>query len=489
MRIAFRGGRFGFTLIEMMIALVITMMMVFAMVEAFRWIGEATTNGRALIEMAGQLRAARYRLELDLNGATVPLRPWTDSNAFPGYFELLEGTASDSNPTQFVSSSAGNYVAFNFADPLDNLSVASKSLFGDLDDVLMFTARNDSEPFRGRFQGNIIESNLAEIIWWAELNDTKPDVPDGQWNPGETFTIRRRVLLIRPDLNNTLGVLDSTLQTFAAKAQFLQNNDVSIRLVDSTDLTKGVAANSLGDLSLRHNRTAHDSLLNATTGLNANGFVSPLQLGFVPSFPSGSPHEGEDVILTNVTAFDFRVWDPNVPIVDDGSVKEALTPGDPGYNSQYSAATAANPPNFFGQGAYVDLGALATEPIPAVNPTNLQVLTNGNYSSLFTGRMADKALLGPISTVFPWPSNTPFVYDPWPIAYERDGFDQNNLRGADEGLNGLDEDLIAGPDDAGERETSPPYPFPLKSIRVSIRMYEADTRQVRQTTHEMNLSQ
>jgi hypothetical protein len=37
-------------------------------------------------------------------------------------------------------------------------------------------------------------------------------------------------------------------------------------------------------------------------------------------------------------------------------------------------------------------------------------------------------------------------------------------------------------DDAGEMETSPPYPYPLRGIEVRIRCYEPSSRQVRQVT-------
>ena len=35
---------------------------------------------------------------------------------------------------------------------------------------------------------------------------------------------------------------------------------------------------------------------------------------------------------------------------------------------------------------------------------------------------------------------------------------------------------------AGERETLAPYPFPLRGVQVILRVYEPDTRQVRQVT-------
>lgn len=36
--------------------------------------------------------------------------------------------------------------------------------------------------------------------------------------------------------------------------------------------------------------------------------------------------------------------------------------------------------------------------------------------------------------------------------------------------------------EAGEAETSPPYPYPLRGIEVRIRCYEPSSRQVRQVT-------
>ena len=57
----------------------------------------------------------------------------------------------------------------------------------------------------------------------------------------------------------------------------------------------------------------------------------------------------------------------------------------------------------------------------------------------------------------------------------------------DEGTNGFDDDQPGQPgygivDDAGEMETSPPYPVPLRAIQVKIRVYEPDSRQIREVT-------
>ena len=47
---------------------------------------------------------------------------------------------------------------------------------------------------------------------------------------------------------------------------------------------------------------------------------------------------------------------------------------------------------------------------------------------------------------------------------------------------------INGPDDPLERETSPPYPFPLYGVQVKVRLYEPESRQIRETTVTRNFS-
>jgi hypothetical protein len=81
-----------------------------------------------------------------------------------------------------------------------------------------------------------------------------------------------------------------------------------------------------------------------------------------------------------------------------------------------------------------------------------------------------------------------FTFCTWSSHYERDGVDQDDggmgLR--DEGTDGLDNDGANGVDDAAEQETSPPYPFPLRSIQVKIRAMDIDNQKVRQATIEQD---
>ncbi len=152
---------------------------------------------------------------------------------------------------------------------------------------------------------------------------------------------------------------------------------------------------------------------------------------------------GEDIKLSDVLAFDVRVYDPTAPIIAAGGV--AMNPGDPGYTS---AGTVV------GRGGFVDLGYANDDPL-------------GTPLSVFSSR--------PL-----WKFNRVRTYCTWSTHYERDGKDQDRNKVADQGTNGLDDNNQGGVDDITERETTPPYPSPLRGISVSIRMLEFNTRQVRQ---------
>jgi len=84
------------------------------------------------------------------------------------------------------------------------------------------------------------------------------------------------------------------------------------------------------------------------------------------------------------------------------------------------------------------------------------------------------------------------TFDTFTSHYERDGFCQisgrwyavNPPRTPDLGANGLDDDAQFGADDIGERETLPPFPGEVDSIRVSVRLENAKNRLVRQASVE-----
>ncbi|MEQ8787113.1 MAG: prepilin-type N-terminal cleavage/methylation domain-containing protein [Pirellulaceae bacterium] len=422
-----RRRRRGLTLVEIMVSAAISLIVILALVQLFKHSGDIVSEGRATIEMAGQVRRAAQQVREDLAGLTVPTTPWPTDAAADGYFEYFEGTEWD-----------GFTVLAGDTDP-------NNDVYGDLDDAIMFTARSDERPFVGRYLGNTIESNLAEIIIF-------PFGPSGQEK-----RLYRRVLLIRPDLagggflNLDAGNVASGA-SLASLAAFYNLNDVSVR-IDRADGANGyrLRANSLSDLTKRENRFLH-----VVYPLNTNSFPFPFNQTYLGSMLQTGLFAGNDVILDHVTSFDVKAYDPTALIRQDATSSRALEPSDPGYAISAGASPAIPP---IGQGAYVDLG--------------YNRYTVG--SSRFSGGPHVKSQLFPASYAG-------YTFCTWSSHYERDGFNQDNDAITDEATDGLDNDGVAGVDDGGELETTPPYPFPLRSLQIKIRIMDSVTQNVRQAT-------
>jgi len=330
-----------------------------------------------------------------------------------------------------------------------------------------------------------------------------PDDPDlPRPDPGEV-TLHRRVFLILPSLD----LSDPEIQRLSPSVYY-QAFDVSTSL--QWNATEGIwnkTANSLETVSLRQNRVAHNgypvdeptdpSLLptfpyplsralliphgsmlfkgddgewGAAAANDDNLFTKNdvWEAGFFGTDDLTVPHTmgavaesfGSDVMLANLLAFDVKAYDPGVEIQRAASLSDPVLPGDPGYGSA--------PADVIGYGGYVDLFYGRYAPV-----------SNRSLFSVASG------LSFPFPIVWgmlPGDYSRSATYDTWSMFYERDGLNEDEDSLFDEGSDGLDNDDQYGVDDAGERETSPPYPYPLRGIQVRIRILDRDTRQVRQMT-------
>lgn len=476
--------RRGLTLVELMVASTLGLLLVIGVLEAFRQITDSVTKGRATVQISGQLRNITNVMRADFQGITVQAVPNTAAGAGMGYFEIVEGIDND-----FVIT------------PPNTVPAAVDNLSGDTDDVIMFTSRRLDNPFSGRIEGRllgstrafeIIESPNAEIIYWLEPRNTE-FLRDGLDNNGDgtadepiegqlgllshngmpLATLRRRALLIRPDLNGPEGVLmqpNGTPYPASSAAFFLNLNDISIRINPNGT----ISANSLADLTLRQNRVAHIPAGVINNNVDAN-FPYPFSHTRVP-FQSGVAM-GEDVIMDQVIGFDLRVFDPDTLVLTAPTQDVALTPSDPGYESALSSG--ARP---VGKGAYVDLGYAV--PYTLVN--------NGATLSFFSWQPRTKSQLSAVTLpgMITAKNQQYFqfgnyrTYDTWTIEYERDGLDQNSNNLIEEGLDGIDNPNIGryGVDDNLEAETEPPYLYPLRGFQVIIRAFQNSQQQMRQFT-------
>lgn len=466
-------NRRAMTLVEMLVATAATLILMAAVAQAFAVFGSAITGSRGVLDLDARMRSVAWRLRSDLAGITVrPVPPITPESA-QGYLEIIEGPASD------VEDITGTVLAANaFVGPTD------------VDDILLFTTQSANPPFTGRAPGTgqSFESTVAEVAWFARPTP-------GTANP-PTYTLYRKQLLVMgyvgvpPFSGGDTNSVDWATAGSSWSALYNSPCDVSVRREGNT-----LVPNTLADLSRREARFLHNLSGVAVfpyffLGGNSHQAVvtgNPTQL---PAALAGltfdpvlnvdddsdstadeagerAPRQGEDVVLTDVVAFDVRVFDPGAlvtqEVVSPGPPlvlkPTPLVPGDD--NTVYTGGASS------GSGAYVDLGHGFS----------------GN-SLLPSGMTPHYAGVGqPVGSSSDTLERT---YDTWTLAYEANGRDDDNQYGIDQAFDGED-NAIGGVannliDDPAEFETRPPYPYPLRGIEVRIRCYEPSSRQVRQVT-------
>jgi prepilin-type N-terminal cleavage/methylation domain-containing protein len=422
----------GMTLVEMLVALTVTLIMMGAVITVFGFIGETVTDSRSIIETNDRLRSAAHRLREDLGSVTATMMPPLRPESGAGYFEIIEGPLR-AYPTDTATKSFS--------------SANRDAIRGDYDDALFFTIRSSGDPFRGKNANNPtpLESTTAEVAWYL-----RPGLVQGGV---QTYVLCRKLMLIVPELPANIPL----------NPAFYTNYDVSARRVSANNAN--AVANTLGDLTKRENRFARQNTFP----------YALLDLPVLPSAPAplstfeemGLGRAGEDVVLTNLLGMDVQVWDPQAPLKKWQGQDVILTPSDPAYRDTQSAKgypTDNNPT----RGAYVDLGLMRDR-----NPPG----------SVFMGSPQQKSGL---SVGFNYTT-----YDTWSFHYEHDGVRQSTATITpntliDAGTNGIDDNSTipanVGIDDISERETMPPYPLPLRGIRVTLRVYEPSSRQVREVT-------
>ena len=421
-----RRPKTGFTLVELLVSVTLTLLVVFAIVQIFDTLGSNMRTGQALIEMSGQMRTVTNRLQQDLDNITCQVKPWNDPESGSGYFMILEGLRTDRDADGNGLVDAHNGQATHF---------------GDWDDVLAFTVRKPEGEFVGRvtYQHTVtgqistatVTSKEAEVVWWTAILDVNDN---GIQDPGETTVmLMRRVFLVRPNLNLVPGP-NSVIPD--GSVVVLAQTDVSIRAdFESSDtfdfsLPNDDAAryrlNSLADLTQPHNRALNQRTNWISEDFFHDGFpdlISSDELELAPGEINADEElytrggllggYGDHTVLTDVLAFDVRVYDPLAPLVDVGpsgstTGRILLSPGDADYppvtqavsDPAYRAAhikrivdntvmnntpTSLNSArygsdwtaNLVGRGAYVDLGYLVSPNLPdlgAAQATNISDL-------------------------------------------------------------------------------------------------------------------
>jgi hypothetical protein len=352
---------------------------------------------------------------------TCSPRVWNLSSESDGYFEVIEGIQNDAT----YAANPATYPGMSF--------------FGDVDDVVAMTIRSGEKPFRGRWvdgAGNmqIVESYVAEVVWFVAFDDV--DETDGRVDMNDRVNLYRRVLLVRPDLalNGSSGNMT---------AYFL-NNDISARPVGAN-----LQANSLGDLTLRENRYAHD----------ASTFPHAIQGNWLRDRRLAT---GEDILMTDVAGFDIRVWSPDAPMKSLNN-QHFSGPGDPNYT--FDVDDPADPIDTFDakEGAFVDLGwggtsdGLDNDGDGATDEAD--EAASANWFSVRPGTLAAIART--------WCSWSPHYFYG---TQATDGLDND-------GDGQVDEE-----DEMTSLNRAAPYPRPVRGLQLTMRGIEKSTRNIRQVT-------
>lgn len=491
--------RGGFTLVEVLVATAISLIMLGAVVAVFASVMQSINQARAVLEVSDRLRSAGELLRSDLRGLTVIPVPPRDPSNNEGYFEYIEGPLGQNGRVRPGLSSTDPLLAVSLEDLDPAGNPLPDSTPGDTDDILMFTTRSGGQPFRGRClvngQVTTVESDVAEVVWFVRGN-----------------RLYRHVRLVAPKVAelcdaNRNGMLDPGEWVPAGDTgavNFHRYYDIALHY----DVARGGwVFSTLGDLTKPENRYAHRSgdprsaaafpfhphrvpgwqvlglptlAESASAGMAgswlATGILPPVTLT-ASAGPMGrwdywtNPYpfqetdpqtglltsvgqlyrESEDLVLTNVLAFDVKIWDPAAPVNIGSSGGLVVRPGDVGFSSGQQAIA---------KGAYVDLAYA-----PSPNP-NVSLSAFSNYP-VPKAKFANWGLA---------------VYDTWSNHYEKDGLDQDGLGGPDTGTDGFDNDNDGLVDEFDEWEAPPPYPAPCRGIQVTIRVFEPDSRQIRQVT-------
>jgi len=455
-----RPGPRAFSLTELLVAATISLVVMAAVAQLFSLFSRTLNDSQTTIELSGRMRTTAWQLRQDLAGLTVDPLPWVQPESDSGYLEIQEGPARDATRAVAAGGAIAAYAPYTIPS-----GVPTSNLEGDTDDILLFTTRAAAGTFSGRYENGTVESPCAEVAWFCRPAGSQPVAGTTLYN-----LYRRQLLVVgyagrAPFLANGNAIPAANLTTPSQLGQSRGTPvyDISLRL-------EGGAAvpNSLGDLTKRENRcflggssSARNTLFPYQVMVDGS-FRMPITATF-----DSTDRVWEDVILTNVIAFDVRVYDPASRSLVSGTT--TLFPGDPGYDPNLAMSSTTS-----SLGSFVDLGWRGGQPIPITTYLSGTAIPTGQSLLQYGGLRVTGSTR---NTVLPVPT-----YDTWSLHYEFNGVDDDGDGTIDEGTNGLDENADLLPDNPPEYETSPPYPVPLKGIEVRIRCYEPSNKQVRQTT-------
>jgi len=169
----------GLTLIEVLIATTLTLLMMLALAQGFKALSDSVSEGRAKINLSDQLRGIVTLLRADLTQRTTDGSTPQSILSRNGYFKYYDGGMSD-----FTATVLNRPTTVDINNPESVGQVVSASRYGDIDDILMFTAiAKDGEFFRGRIPRALLRYHqYNEAVRRRQLEQTPvTPVPPPGW--------------------------------------------------------------------------------------------------------------------------------------------------------------------------------------------------------------------------------------------------------------------------------------------------------------------
>lgn len=461
----------GMTLVEMLVALALSVFMMAILSEAFvsglksfaqlKALGDLDDRLRTVANvMRRDLRAPHFEGAKRLSECTLSGKPMPRLEGL-GNAAVIDPVAlytflNQLRPYQIVSPKLGYFRvegAPNAGLFWEGNDSQGRPSYRDIGDALAFTVHlqgNEEEKFfYGRVEpgspldgfgrvgarydltaNQMFSSQWAEVFYFLDT-DGSQNVP-GVNTPGgpiQTFNLYRRRLLLVPDEFSEATVInvppptpfytpppDTNYRTGTPSpaAAYYRDNDVSAFGVDTTNNGPDFYYNTPADVQHPVRRFPYRAARQTSSGAR----------------------DGGDLLLTNVISFDVKVWDPFAYRIP--------------YNSPAPGSGPAS-----GRGAYVDIGSDF----------------NSGSNTLPDAASAPGDLLLPVygytlNQYLPSPPNPANTY---PLQY----FDTGTIRN--------DSPPAVGPlGPLGPAAATHAYPF--NSIQITIRVFEPKSKQTRQIT-------
>lgn len=253
------SSRRGYTLVEILTATILMIIIMMAVTVIFASVTDSIGQARATLEMSQRLRATGALLKQDLENQTAIMAPPAHPRDGSGYLQYVEGPIGPviDPSTLFDPSVPAVLPRFAWNSDLGEVDTT----VGDMDDILMFTAKSEGKPYVGLIDGKPGVSNAAEIIWFVRGT-----------------TLYRRVLLVKPEIGDPNWLDSSTPRLdlrHVPREGFYQKYDLSVRKhwdpnpvvypSGGTQNRPTLKANSLADLTRPECRTFHNPDMRAWT--------------------------------------------------------------------------------------------------------------------------------------------------------------------------------------------------------------------------------